>query len=69
MISKNVIPYLDDVFVQSQSKKELFEILEKYHQNLLKQIKKAASDKSRIDAIKKLQPLLVKRKSKKKMEC
>ena len=36
-LSKNAITYLDDVFMQSQTKKhEMFNVLKKYHQILLK---------------------------------
>ena len=31
ILSKNVITYLDDVFVQSQTKNETFNALEKFH--------------------------------------
>ena len=34
IITKNAITYLDDVFMQSQTKDEMFIVLEKYHQNL-----------------------------------
>ena len=45
-LSKNVITYLDDVFMQSQTKKnEMFNVLEKYHQILLRENMKAAPDK------------------------
>ena len=42
ILSKNVITYLDDVFMQSQTKNEMFNVLEKYHQILLKENMKAA---------------------------
>ena len=34
---KNAITYLDDVFMQSQTKDEMFIVLEKYHQVLLQE--------------------------------
>ena len=34
ILSKNAITYLDNVFVQSQTKNEMFIVLEKYHQIL-----------------------------------
>ena len=46
ILSKNVITYLDDVFMHSQTKLELFKVLEKYHQILLKEKIRAAQDKS-----------------------
>ena len=46
ILSKNIITYLDDVFMQSQTKNEMFIVLEKYHQILLKENMKAAPDKS-----------------------
>ena len=45
-LSKNVITYLYNVFIQSQIKQEMFKALQKYHQNLLKENMKAAQDKS-----------------------
>ena len=33
-LNKNAITYLDDVFMQSQTKDEMFIVLEKYHQIL-----------------------------------
>ena len=89
ILKKNAITYLDDVFVQSQTKDEMFIILEQYHQILKNENMKAAPDKShffltrvkflghiiesntitplksRIDAIKKLQPPT----SKNSLEC
>ena len=44
--TKNVITYLDDVFMQSKTKSKLFKVLEKCHQFLLKENMKAAPDKS-----------------------
>ena len=32
MLNKNAIKFLDDVFTQSQTKDEIFIVLEKYHQ-------------------------------------
>ena len=46
ILSKNVITYLDDIFMQSQTKHEMFKVLDKYHQKLLKGNMKAALDKS-----------------------
>ena len=42
----NIITYLDNVFIQSQTKHEMFKILFKYHQILLKENMKAAPGKS-----------------------
>ena len=46
LLNKNAITYLDDVFMQSQTKHEIFIVLEKYHQILLQDNMKAAPDKS-----------------------
>ena len=46
ILNKNAITYLDDVFMQSQTKDEMFIVLEKYHQILLQENLKAAPDKS-----------------------
>ena len=46
ILSKNVITYLDDIFMQSQTKHEMFKVLDKYHQKLLKGNMNAALDKS-----------------------
>ena len=35
ILKKNAITYLDDVFMHSQTKDEMFNVLEKYHQILL----------------------------------
>ena len=43
---KNAITYLDDVFMQSQTKDEIFTVLEKYHKILQIENLKAAPDKS-----------------------
>ena len=43
---KHAITYLDDVFMQSQTKVEMFIILEQYHQILKNENMKAAPDKS-----------------------
>ena len=43
---KSAITYLDDVFMQSQTKDEKFTILEQYHQILKNENMKAAPDKS-----------------------
>ena len=93
ILKKNAVTYLDDVFMQSQTKDEMFLILEQYHQILKNENMKAAPDKShffqtrvkflghiiekntitplksRIDAIRKLQPPQIKRKSKNSLEC
>ena len=44
ILNKNAIIYLDDVFMQSQTKDEMFIVLEKYHQIILKENMKAAPD-------------------------
>ena len=41
-LKKNAITYLDDVFMQSQTKDEMFTVLEKYHQILQNKKMKAA---------------------------
>ena len=46
ILSENVIIYLDEVYMKSQRKHEMFKVLEKYHQIVLKEIMKAAADKS-----------------------
>ena len=46
IFNKNAITYLDDVFMQSKTKDEMFIVLEKYHQILLHKNMKAAPDKS-----------------------
>ena len=46
ILKKNAITYLDDVFMQSQTKEEMFNVLEKYHQILQNENLKAAPDKS-----------------------
>ena len=85
ILKKNAITYLDDVFMQSQTKDEIYIVLEQYHQILKNENMKAVPDKShffltrvtflghiiekkntitplksRIDAIQKLQPNLIK---------
>ena len=45
-LKKLAITYLDDVFMQSQTKDEMFIILEQYHQILKNENMKAAPDKS-----------------------
>ena len=45
-LKKNAITYLDDVFMQSQTKEEVFKILEQYHKILQNKNLKAAPDKS-----------------------
>ena len=46
ILSKIVITCFDDVFMQSQTKIEMFIVVDKYHQKLLKENMKAAPDKS-----------------------
>ena len=46
ILKKHAITYLDDVFMQSQTKDEMFTILEQYHQILKNENLKAAPDKS-----------------------
>ena len=46
ILNKNAITYLDEVFMQSQTKDEMFIVLENYHQILLHKNMKAAPDKS-----------------------
>ena len=46
ILNKNAITYVDEVFMQSQTKDELFIVLEKYHRILLQETMKAAPDKS-----------------------
>ena len=46
ILKKHAITYLDDVFMQSQTKDEMFTILEQYHKVLQKENLKAAPDKS-----------------------
>ena len=46
ILKKNAITYLDDVFMQSQTKDEMFTVLEKYHKILQNKNLKAAPDKS-----------------------
>ena len=46
ILSKNVITHLNDVFMQSQTKNEMFKLLDKYHQVLHKENMKASPDKS-----------------------
>ena len=48
IIKKNAITYLDDVFMQSQTKDEMFLVLEQYHQTLQNENMKAAQDKSHL---------------------
>ena len=45
-LKKNAITYLDDVSMQSQTKDEMFIVLEQYHQILKNENMKAAPDKS-----------------------
>ena len=46
ILKKTAITYLDDVFMQSQTKEEMFKVLEQYHQILKNENVKAAPDKS-----------------------
>ena len=46
ILKKNAITYLDDVFMQSQTKEEMFNVLEHYHKILQNKNLKAAPDKS-----------------------
>ena len=46
ILKKNAITYLDDVFMQSQIKDEIFIILEQYNQILKNDNMEAAPDKS-----------------------
>ena len=46
ILKKNAITYLDDVFMQSQTKEEMFTVLEQYPKTLQNENLKAASDKS-----------------------
>ena len=46
ILDENAITYLDDVFMQSQTKNEMFTVLEKCHQILLQENMKTASDQS-----------------------
>ena len=46
ILKKNAITYLDDVFMQSQTKDEMFTVLEKYHKIIQNENLKAAPNKS-----------------------
>ena len=46
ILKKHAITYLDDVFMQSKMKNEMFIILEQYHQIIKNENMKAAPDKS-----------------------
>ena len=46
ILKKNAITYLDDVFMQSQTKGEMFTVSEHYHKILQNENLKAAPDKS-----------------------
>ena len=46
ILKKKAITYLDDVFMQSQTKDEIFIVLEQYHQILKNESLNAAPDKS-----------------------
>ena len=45
-LKKKAITYLNDVFMQSQTKEEMFTVLEQYHKTLQNKNLKAAPDKS-----------------------
>ena len=45
---KKAITYLDDVFMQSQTKEEMFTVLEHYHKILQNENLKAAPNKSHV---------------------
>ena len=45
-LKKKAIKYLDDVFMQSQTKDEMFIVLEQYHQILKNENMKAAPERS-----------------------
>ena len=46
VLKKNAITFLDDVFMHSQTKDEMFTVLEQYHKILQNENLKAAPDKS-----------------------
>ena len=46
ILNKNAITYLDDVFMETQTKDEILIVLEKNHQILLHENMRAAPDKS-----------------------
>ena len=46
ILEKIAITYLDDVFLQSQNKEEMFTVLEQYHKLLQNENLKAAPHKS-----------------------
>ena len=46
ILKKNAFTYLDDVFMRSQTKEEMFTVLEQYHKILQNENLKAAPDKS-----------------------
>ena len=46
ILKKTAITYLDDVFMQSQTKEEMLTVLEQYHKKLQNENLKAAPDKS-----------------------
>ena len=46
MLKKNAITYLDDIFMQTQTKDEMFTVLEQYHKILQNENLKTAPDKS-----------------------
>ena len=51
ILNKNAITYLDTVFMHSQTKDEVFFVLEKNHQILLHENMKAAPDKSQFFSV------------------
>ena len=46
ILKKNAITYLDDVFMQLQTKEEMFTVSEQYHRIIQNEKLKAAPDKS-----------------------
>ena len=46
MLCKIVVTYFEDVFMQSQTKNEMYMFVDKNHQKLLKEKMKTASDRS-----------------------
>ena len=48
ILSKKVITYLDDIFMQSQAKCQMFQLLDKYQQIPLKENIQAVPDKSHL---------------------
>ena len=46
ILSKNIITYLDNVFMQSQTQQVTLKVIDKYHQTLLRENLKAAPGNS-----------------------